>query len=104
MESAAYFALPMPVRQAASVCAHAKNAADTDMSRTRETSVSASPADMEPYKMRTARGAKKYSPAAQGAEIMSVIASAYMARSRPSCSFPFANASDTAGTTAAASP
>lgn len=104
MESAAYFARPIPVRQAASVSTPARLTAETDVSRRSVTSVSASSVERCPYNMDTTGRASANSPTAQGRDKISVNAKAYRARVLPSSRSPRAKQADTAGTLAAAKP
>ena len=66
MDHAAYFALPMPVRQAASVSTHDKNTAETALARTSRTRSAASAGGSDGKRSATAVFARKNSPSAQG--------------------------------------
>ena len=92
MESAAHFALPRPVRQAARVSTDAIRTAETDISRTSEIKVSVSPEPRDGYKSRTIGRAKANSPAAQGRQSNMVSPNAYSARVLPSSLSPRATA------------
>ena len=66
MDMAAYFALPMPVRQAARVSTPASVAAETEERRRSEMRSSLSAEGRVEYKIFTAGRASKNSPAAHG--------------------------------------
>ena len=104
MEYAAYLARPMPVRQAESVLTAASDTAETEVRRTRETSVAASSWTNVPYKRRTMGFAKKNSPSAHGTDSAKVNRSAYAAFLRPPSLSPRATAADTEGIAAATKP
>lgn len=104
MFRAAFFALPMPVRHAASVSTPASVAAETEERRMSLTSVSASSAESPPYRIPTTGRARKNSPAAHGTESSKVSNNAHSARFLPSSSLPLAKQAETTGTLAAASP
>ncbi len=104
MESAAREALPIPVRQAASVSTPASDTADTDKSLIRFASVRASVSDSEAYKSPTILSEKKKRTSAHGTDKNRVSVKAYSARILPSSSFPREKHADTEGTDAVASP
>ena len=102
--TAARFALPMPVRQAAKVSTPASVTAETEESRTRRIRSAVSSAEREEYKSATIGFARKNNPIAQGTASASVSVSAKKARFTAPCSSPRAMAEETAGTVAAANP
>ena len=76
IDSAAYRALPMPVRQAARVSTPESETADTETSLKRETSVAVSSAPRLGYKTAAIGFAKKNIPRAQGIDKINVKKSA----------------------------
>ena len=104
MESAAFFARPIPVRAAERVSIPARKTEERAESRKREMSVSVSCAVRRGKSRETIGRAKTMSPAAQGAESRTVTSRAYRARAVPSPCSPSAKLRETAGTIAATSP
>ena len=104
METAAFLARPMPVRQAESVSTPESVTAETDISRMSVTSVFVSSAPSEGYNIDTIGFASANSPIAQDIDSAKVSASENMALFLPPSSSPRENFAETAGTVAAANP